>query len=96
MRRSIWIKYILIALAAAMLLSLFACDSTTNEETTAPATNAETEKPTDEFEEAALLSELTDTEIPQPIAALQGKPVRFSNLCAAEEMPNFVRKTVGV
>ena len=55
-----------------------------------------TEKPADEFEEAALLSELTDTAIPQPIAALQGKPVRFNNVCAAEKMPGFVLKTVGV
>ena len=55
-----------------------------------------TEKPADEFEEAALLSELTDTAIPQPIAALQGKPVRFNNVCAAEKMPEFVLKTVGV
>jgi threonine synthase len=54
------------------------------------------EKPEDEFEEAALLSELTDTEIPLPILALQGKAVRFNNLCAAEEMPDFVMKTIGV
>ena len=54
------------------------------------------EKPEDEFEEAAMLSELTDTPIPQPIAALKGKPVRFENLCAAQEMPQFVLRTVGV
>ena len=49
MRRPIWIKYILIALAAAMLLSLFACDNTQAEETTVPSpTEAETEKPTEE------------------------------------------------
>ena len=55
-----------------------------------------TEKPADEFEKAQLLSELTDTAVPQPIAALEGKAVRFDNLCAANEMPAFVLKTVGV
>ncbi|MBO5252618.1 MAG: threonine synthase [Clostridia bacterium] len=54
------------------------------------------DKPEDEFEEAALLSEMTGTEIPLPILALQGKAVRFNNLCAADEMPGFVMKTIGV
>ncbi len=54
------------------------------------------DKPADEFEEAALLSEMTGTEIPLPILALQGKEVRFNNLCAAEEMSGFVMKTIGV
>ena len=54
------------------------------------------EKPEDEFEEAELLSEMTDTAIPVPILQLQGKAVRFNNLCEPEEMPNFVLKTIGV
>ena len=54
------------------------------------------EKPADGFEEAALLSKLSGTAIPKPIAALQGKLVRFENTCDADDMADFVRRTVGV
>ena len=54
------------------------------------------EKPIDEFEEAELLSEISDTEIPQPIQLLRGKPIRFTNCVAADAMSDFVCKTVGV
>lgn len=54
------------------------------------------EKPADEFERTELLSKLTGTDVPRPIAALKGKPVRFTNNCKAAEMPEFVKKTVGV
>ena len=54
------------------------------------------EKPADEFEKAALLSQLSGTAVPQPIEALRGKPVRFENRCAADKMADFVLERVGV
>ena len=54
------------------------------------------EKPADGFEAAALLSQLSGTSVPQPIAALKGKSVRFENICDADDMADFVRRTVGV
>ncbi len=47
MNRSFWVRYILIALAAIMAFSLFACDTGKQEETTSPETQTETEKTTE-------------------------------------------------
>ena len=51
-----------------------------------------TEEPVagDDFKEAEALSELTKTQIPQPIAALRTKQTRFSLCCEKEEMEGQV------
>ncbi len=54
------------------------------------------EKPDDAFEMAALLARLSGTKVPQPIAALEGKAIRFHNHSTADQMADFVLKQVGV
>jgi len=44
------------------------------------------EAPADGFEAAALLARLTGTEVPAPIAALQGARVRFTDVLEAKDM----------
>jgi threonine synthase len=46
----------------------------------------------DGFEAVKRLSSLTGTRIPQPIAALESKPIRFSSTCKKEEMGATVLK----
>ena len=44
----------------------------------------------DAFEAAAQLSRLTGTPVPEPIAALRTKPIRFSRVCGTENMKSAV------
>lgn len=48
----------------------------------------------DEFEKAELLSAMTGTAIPEPIAALRSKAERFQNRCTAAAMPQAVLELV--
>lgn len=78
MRRHVWVKYLLIVLATAMLLSLFACDNTEVEKTTAlTVTEAETEKPTEEIG-------ATDTEAPTSPAVTEGSDTETGTESAEE------------
>ncbi|MBQ1546095.1 MAG: threonine synthase, partial [Clostridia bacterium] len=52
--------------------------------------------PADEFEMTELLSSTTSTAVPAPLAALKSKETRFTNVCAKEEMADFVLNTLGV
>ena len=54
------------------------------------------DKAADDFTKIRLLSSLTGTGIPNPIAALQNKAVRFQNLCTVEQMPQAVLGMVGL
>lgn len=54
------------------------------------------EKADGEFEQVQQLKTLTGVDVPQPILALCGKPVRFQNHAAVPEMEAFVRRTIGV
>ena len=49
-----------------------------------------------EFETVRLLSELTNTQIPEPIKALENAEVRFKELCEKEEMLTAVYKALGI
>ncbi|HCR43216.1 MAG TPA: threonine synthase, partial [Ruminococcaceae bacterium] len=44
------------------------------------------------FEAVRVLSEMTGTPVPEPIAELEDKPVRFGTVCAKEEMGAEVLK----
>lgn len=46
--------------------------------------------PADSFAQAALLSEISGTEVPAQIRALADKPVRFAETCRREDMPQTV------
>ena len=50
----------------------------------------------DEFAKVEKLSELTGTEIPSPLAGLQGKTVRFSEVCDRDAMQNVVLGMLGI
>ena len=50
----------------------------------------------DEFQLVETLSEVTRTAVPQPIEALQGKPVRFQENCTKEEMRSAVLRMLGL
>lgn len=52
------------------------------------------DKSEDEFAKISELSALTGTPIPQPIADLQVKKVRFQNVCAADKMGETVLKLI--
>ncbi len=52
--------------------------------------------PDDEFAMVDLLSETTSTAVPAPLAALKSKETRFTNVCAKEDMADFVLTTLGV
>ena len=52
--------------------------------------------PEDEFEMADELSRTTHKEVPKPLASLKGKEVRFQNVCTADEMPQYVLRTLGI
>ena len=52
--------------------------------------------PEDEFEMVDELSRTTGKEVPKPLASLKGRHVRFSNICTAEEMPQYVLRTLGI
>ena len=52
--------------------------------------------PDDEFAMVDMLSEKTGTAVPAPLAALKDKATRFTNVCEADEMPEFVLNALGV
>lgn len=52
--------------------------------------------PEDEFEMVDELSRTTHKEVPKPLASLKGKEVRFQNVCTADEMPQYVLRTLGI
>lgn len=54
------------------------------------------EAPADEFEAVRLLSSLTDTPVPAPIAALETAEVRFHNLCEKDDMSKVVFSHLGL
>ena len=43
-----------------------------------------------------LLSAKTGTAVPKPLAALKDKTARFTNVCNADEMPEFVLSALGI
>ena len=47
--------------------------------------------PADDFEKVELLSRLTGTAIPAPLAALQTKPVLHKTCCEKQEMGAFIK-----
>ena len=49
-----------------------------------------------EFDKVAELSALTGTQIPQPIADLQQKPLRFAQVCNIAGMEMAVLGTLGI
>ena len=49
-----------------------------------------------EFENVRLLSEVTGTEVPAPIAALENAKVRFNNICEKSEMLGAVYSALGI
>ncbi len=50
----------------------------------------------DEFEQVYQLSALTGTQVPQPIQALAGKPVRFTDVTAVADMRKAVLRLAGI
>lgn len=50
---------------------------------------------TDVFRAVKMLSELTKTEVPESIAALQKKPLRFSDVCSKDGMSSAVLRAAG-
>ena len=52
--------------------------------------------PDDEFAMVDLLSKKTNTQVPKPLAALKNKTARFTNVCNADEMPEFVLSSLGI
>ena len=49
-----------------------------------------------EIQLAEKLSEITDTDIPAPIASLQEKKIRFPQVCRAGEMEDMVYRFIGI
>lgn len=54
------------------------------------------ELPSDEFETVNMLSDITNTTVPAPLAALKDAQPRFSNTIAVNDMPRFVLNNLGV
>lgn len=54
------------------------------------------EKADSEFAEVKLLSEITRTEIPEPIAALENKTARFKDICEKQDMLNAVYSSLNI
>lgn len=52
--------------------------------------------PNDEFEMVELLNKRTDVPVPAPLAALKNREIRFTNVCDADDMPEFVLSALGV
>lgn len=52
--------------------------------------------PEDEFAMVDLLNAKTNAPVPAPLAALKDKETRFTNVCEASEMPQFVLNALGV
>ena len=49
-----------------------------------------------EFKFVRILSELTNTAIPAPIAALENATVRFNTVCDKTEMPEVIKEALGI
>ena len=49
-----------------------------------------------EFDNVKLLSQITDTEIPEPIKALENANVRFNDICEKEQMLSAVYSALGI
>ena len=49
-----------------------------------------------EFDTVRVLSEITNTEIPEPIKALENAEVRFKEICEKETMLSAVYKALGI
>ena len=49
-----------------------------------------------EFDTVRVLSEVTKTEIPKPIEALEAATVRFKEICEKEDMLNAVYSALGI
>ena len=56
----------------------------------------EEKKADSEFAEVKLLSEITRTEIPEPIAALENKTARFKDICEKQDMLNAVYSSLNI
>lgn len=52
--------------------------------------------PESEFDMVDELCRLTGKEVPVPLSDLRGREVRFDNLCAPQEMPQYVLRTLGI
>jgi threonine synthase len=64
---------------------------------TASVLSAITDKKADsEFGNVKLLSEITETEIPAPISALENAKVRFNEICEKEDMLKAVYSALGI
>lgn len=60
-----------------------------------PAIDSERGGKTD-LDNVRILEELTQMPVPAPIAALKGKPVRFTQCCTADEMGGMVLRGLGI
>ena len=49
-----------------------------------------------EFDTVRLLSEITNTEIPAPIKALETAKIRFNDICEKDNMLSAVFKALGI
>ena len=54
------------------------------------------QKADSEFGNVRLLSEITATEIPEPIKALENATVRFKEICEKDEMLDAVYSALGI
>ncbi|MEE0930445.1 MAG: threonine synthase, partial [Acutalibacteraceae bacterium] len=49
-----------------------------------------------EFDMVAQMNKITGVEVPKPLAQLKDKQVRFDNVTAVDDMPEYVLKTLGI
>ena len=52
--------------------------------------------PEAEFDAVDMLKEVSNADVPKPLASLKGKSVRFSNVENVSDMPKFVLKALGI
>ena len=60
------------------------------------AVNDGKELPESEFDMVDMLNSITNVEIPAPLACLKDKKARFSDVVKANEMPEYVLKSLGI
>lgn len=60
------------------------------------AVDSDNELPENEFDMVDKLNNITSQPVPAPISALKGREVRFKNVIASDEMPEYVLKTLGI
>ena len=53
-------------------------------------------KATDEYDQVAELADISGLPVPQSLAALKDKPVRFKKVIAKEDMEQFVLGELGI